>query len=326
MKNSIVTGGCGFIGRNLTKKLLSLDHDVLIVDDLSTGLEPELWLSSDERSRITFVHLPCESEKARDSVVQFSQNSTDLYLFHFASIIKGRKFIEAFPFHISHNLHIDTSILRLAAEIKPSHFIYPSSSAVYPVIFQEQETFRALHEDMVSPSSFSAPDQTYGWSKLMGEIHATILFEKFRVPTTIVRPFSGYGPDQSLNYPMPAIVQRFINKEDPLTIWGSGTQLRDFVYIDDLIDAIFLGIKFFPEAQPINIGSGIATSFMSVIEELSELTAFRPEIINDPSKPEGVYGRFCDPGKLLAAADWKPKHSLRDGLEKMISAAKEKEG
>src|SRR5262249_23155557 len=102
----------------------------------------------------------------------------------------------------------------------------------------------ALREDLISfQGNIGKPDMTYGWSKLTGEYLATLAASRYGIHVACVRPFSGYGEDQDLSYPVPAIADRAAGRENPLTVWGTGKQARDFVYIDDCIEAMLVVIE-----------------------------------------------------------------------------------
>ena len=124
-------------------------------------------------------------------------------------------------------------------EQKPDRLLYASSSAAYPVDLQGKDGAVALKEsDIQFGGRLGQPDMTYGWSKLTGEYLARIAHQHYGLHTACVRPFSGYGEEQDLSYPVPSIALRAAKREAPLTVWGSGLQGRDFVHIDDCIEAI----------------------------------------------------------------------------------------
>ena len=91
-----------------------------------------------------------------------------------------------------------------------------------------------------SGGKLGQPDMTYGWSKLTGEYLARIAAEYYDLSVACVRPFSGYGEDQDLSYPIPAIAARAAGQETPFEVWGTGKQGRDFVHIEDCIEAMII--------------------------------------------------------------------------------------
>ena len=129
-----------------------------------------------------------------------------------------------------------------------------------------------------APDLISRPDMTYGWSKLTGEYLAKIVAEKYGIHVTCVRPFSGYGEGQDFSYPIPSIVQRFVNKENPIEVWGDGEQIRDFVHIDDVIECMIIALNKISDGSAVNIGSGFPVSFNAVINKLAEISGHSPGI------------------------------------------------
>jgi UDP-glucose 4-epimerase len=160
------------------------------------------------------------------------------------------------------------------------------------------------------------PDYTYGWAKMSGEFIAGLAREKYGLPVVIYRPFSVYGPGQGSDYPIPAIVARTARKEDPLTIWGSGLQVRDFVYIDDFLAIVMGSYRTLPFAEPLNISTGRGVNFHEVGQTAATVAGYAPRIAADASQPAGV---LCRVGSIAAIPErLRPRVSLREGLTKMF--------
>jgi GDP-L-fucose synthase len=141
-------------------------------------------------------------------------------------------------------------------------------------------------------------DMSYGWSKLTGEFLSYLAVEKHGLKVAVYRPFSGYGADQALTYPFPSILRRVLeNKDGIIDVWGSGEQSRDFIYIDDCIDAILATYAKIDDAGALNLGTGVKTTFgdlvMRTCRVLGKQCTIRPLL----DKPEGVFARYCDAAK-----------------------------
>ncbi len=135
-------------------------------------------------------------------------------VFHFAAIVGGRMKIEGDPMMVALDLSIDAEFFYWITQHKPERVLYPSSSAAYPVSLQTTEGAIALSEgDIDFKKNLGTPDMTYGWSKLTGEFLAQIAAKHYGVPVVCIRPFSGYGEDQELSYPVPAIAARAAKKK-----------------------------------------------------------------------------------------------------------------
>lgn len=315
LSNILVTGGCGFVGRRFTKRLLGVGHSVTVVDDLSTGLAPERWPDflqpdADEAKRLT-VHQGDFRAFARDQEPAF-----DL-IFHLAAVVGGRLVIEGDPLAVATDLAIDAELFNWVTRgaKRPERVVYFSSSAVYPIADQRQEGHKRLAEPTVDfGDEVGLPDMTYGWSKLTGEFLARHAAEKYDLDVAIYRPFSGYGEDQDLTYPFPSIVRRVGRREAPLIIWGSGDQARDFIHIEDCVDAVLDSMNSLDAKTPLNLGTGIATTFRDLAQQTCAALGHDAEVVNDATKPEGVFWRVGDCERMRRYSE--PKISLREGIER----------
>ncbi len=339
-KIHLISGGCGFVGRNLVKRLYQTTQDkLLIVDDLSTGTSPETWFPNislknyenyqilDKEERVLFWkgdfknflwYMRNENQWLQKTfgIDRFN----DVY--HFAAIVGGRSKIDGDPMAVALDLAIDAELFYWAVQHKPDRILYPSSSAAYPISLQTDTTAIALKEtDIQFGGALGQPDMTYGWSKLTGEYLAQIAAKHYRLKVACVRPFSGYGEDQDLSYPIPAIAARAAKKEDPFEVWGSGYQGRDFVHIDDCIDCILLAINHIHDGSAINIGFGKLTTFREIIDLFCEFAGYQPTIKPLLDKPVGVHSRYADMTYVTNQFGWYPKISLREGMKRVYDAS-----
>jgi len=183
----LITGGCGFVGRHLAKRLSrDSSNRITIVDNLSTGLKIENWPR----------HLIMQPERVfYDDCLAFFNRCDETFdlIFHLAAIVEGRLVIENDPFKVANDLIIDTSMFRWAVRTKPGKIVYFSSSAVYPVKFQTKENNIALSEDLISirDERIDIPDLSYGWAKLNGEFLSNLGVSKHGLTS----PFTGPLPD-----------------------------------------------------------------------------------------------------------------------------------
>ncbi len=153
------------------------------------------------------------------------------------------------------------------------------------------------------------------------EFLARIAARHYGVRVVCIRPFSGYGEDQDLTYPVPAIAARAERKEDPFEVWGTGKQGRDFVHIDDVIDCIQLLMDNTGDGSAYNIGSGRLTSFIELIQLFCRFAGYSPVIKALTDKPMGVYSRYADMSLMENRFGWKPKISLEEGMRRVYEAA-----
>ncbi len=313
-RTALVTGGCGFVGRHFVKRLLEDDYQVTVVDDLSTGLSPERWPShlrvlNGKENQVTF-HNGDFRDYAKEASPDF-----DLIV-HLAAVVGGRVTIEGDPLQVATDLAIDATLFNWIVKSRPMprKVLFFSSSAAYPITEQTPTHNRPLFEEMIDfDRKLELPDMTYGWSKLTGEFLAGFAAKQYGIDVVIYRPFSGYGEDQDFTYPFPSVIRRVGRGESPIIVWGSGNQLRDFIYIDDVVDAVFASYNKLKPGEALNLGSGTGTSFRQLAEIACKVIGHKAEVVNDALKPEGVFARVANPDRMFKY--YNPRTSLERGIE-----------
>lgn len=340
MKTHLITGGCGFVGRNMVKRLFATTKDkIIFIDNLLVGTHPDTWLDAkknrDGANFATYAEerlLYIEGD-ARQVIKALGTNenyfadafqfeSTRLSdVFHFAAIVGGRAMIDGDPMAVALDLAIDAELFYWACRYKPERLLYPSSSAAYPVDLQTEGNTIQLKESDIDFKKMGQPDMTYGWTKLTGEYLAKIASEHYGLKVTCIRPFSGYGEDQDLTYPVPAIAARAARKEDPFEVWGTGFQGRDFVHIDDVMDCILLAMDHIHDGTAINIGMGKLTTFRDIIKIFCGFAGYDPPINALTDKPVGVFSRYCDMTLVENKLGWKAKITTEEGMRRVYDAA-----
>lgn len=342
MKIHLISGACGFVGRNMVKRLYRTTQDKLfIVDDLSIGTHPSTWMDYSSSKMIQDLEVIGDDERIyfwkgdfRDLLFRLRMNPRHIQetygiefekftdVFHFAAIVGGRLKIEGDPMSVALDLSIDAEFFYWACQHKPTRVLYPSSSAAYPISLQSPTGAIALSEsDIDFTKNLGVPDMTYGWSKLTGEFLAQIAARHYGISVACIRPFSGYGEDQDLTYPVPAIAARAARKENPFEVWGTGKQGRDFVHIDDVLDLIFILMDNVSDGSAYNIGSGKLTSFLDLIGVLTKIAGYSPEIKPLLDKPVGVHSRYCDMSLVQEKFGWNPTISVEEGMRRVYEAA-----
>ena len=274
----------GFVGKYFMRKYA--DHDI-------TGIDIK------------------EGNDCRD----FFKTNTDYYdlIIHLAAIVGGRQTIEGSPLSVATDLAIDSEMIQWALRTKPGRVVYFSSSAAYPIELQKEPGY-SLKESDINLDDVRSPDLTYGWAKLTGEYCLQFL-EAEGVKVNVFRPFSGYGTDQDLDYPFPSYIKRAKDMMNPFDIWGDGTQVRDFIHMQDIVDAVDEAIKQDVQGA-VNLGSGKATSFNVLQQMVCGEQGYVPEVNHILDAPKGVMYRVCDPTKMLSF--YTPKISLVEGIAKAL--------
>ena len=318
---SLVTGGAGFVGRHLVRRLLERGDEVFCIDQIALrtgGRHPnDGWPLFDPRdfSGFHFVQADC-----RD---WFSENLHEAFdqAYHLAALVGGREVIEHDPLAVAQDLAIDATFWRWAKEAKPGWIGCFSSSAAYPIRLQTREQYRLLVEsDIEFGRDIGHPDLTYGWAKLTCEFLAKIAYEKHGLKSCTFRPFSGYGEDQDLAYPFPSIIKRVVNNrnEKELQVWGSGQQMRDFIHIEDCIDLILLASEKISDSSAINISTGKLTSFLTLMSMVAKELELSIAVSGMSGKPEGVFARGGDVARQREIG-FTAKISLEKGIRRAIA-------
>lgn len=240
---------------------------------------------------------------------------------HAAAAVADRERMDRDPLATSENFDLDATVMRWAARTRPGRLVYLSSSAAYPVVLQASRAAPPLAEvdQPTCPGAafLGRPDGVYGLTKLAGELLACEL-RSAGVPVTVVRPFSGYGTDQSTAFPFGAFCARARRRDDPFDVWGSGRQVRDFVHVSDIIGAVFTAAERGIDG-PVNVCTGIGTSMDNLAWLVCDAAGHAPASFRHlDDQPGGVLRRVGDPTELLRF--YVPKVRLVDGVRMALEA------
>ncbi|MFG2001708.1 NAD-dependent epimerase/dehydratase family protein [Spirillospora sp. NPDC048911] len=286
--NVLVTGSAGFLGRRLTDALEARGDTVTAID-IAEGCDA-LDLFRDGHRRFDLV-------------------------FHCAAVAPHRSAIDGRPLTVgAGNLELDSALFQWAARTQPGRVVYFSSSAAYPVCLQDGSHRDPLreHDTLIHPEQ---PDAIYGAVKAMGERLAR-LYRDQGGAVTVVRPFSGYGEDQSADFPFGAFRIRALAREDPFTVWGDGTQVRDWVHIDDVVGAVLASVDNDVDG-PVNICTGIGTSMAQLARMFAVEAGYAPRFEFLADRPSGVTYRVGDPTRLNEI--YTPKVTIEEGVKRALA-------
>jgi len=317
---ALITGGAGFIGSHLAERLLQLEHDVLVLDNLSTGsIENIAHLKTEKR--FSYVIDSVTSESLLAEMV----DSSDV-VFHLAAAV-GVKLIVEQPVHtIETNVHGTEVVLKHANKKKKLVFI-ASTSEVYGK--SADVPFRESSDVVLGPSAKHR--WAYACSKLIDEFLALAYWKEKKLPVVIVRLFNTVGPRQTGQYGMvlPTFVRQALSGH-PITVFGDGTQSRSFTYVSDVVDALIaLASERRAVGEVFNIGNTGEISIADLAARVKALTASDSPIQLVPYDQayeagfEDMPRRVPDISKLRALVGYEPKVELDEIILRVIDYIRE---
>lgn len=313
---ALITGAAGLVGRHMRAELEGRGWEVTGFDIRPTYGEP---------GRRTF-HGDVRNIGTADGVTALGQIRASTYdlVVHCAYAVGGRAAIDGVPMNLAHNVTADAALFEWALTTGQRRVLYFSSSAAYPVSMQgrnvgpvENAVQRGMRlcEIDIDLKRAEEPDAAYGWAKLTGERLARAAAAE-GLAVHVVRPFSGYGGDQGEEYPFPALLRRVLaNHGEPIEVWGSALQVRDWIHIDDVVRGA-LAVVDADERRPVNLCTGEPTSIATLVSLMwsivhPEWTSPNIRVLAD--KPMGVFWRVGNPDRMLE--HYTPSVTLQEGIE-----------
>ncbi len=239
------------------------------------------------------------------------------YVFHCAAHTSGAHEMVNNPVaQINENVFINTRILDAAARAKVKKFVFISSSAVYPELDRPLKEEDAFVDD--PPGNYFGP----AWMKRYSEKLAQFYFKQYGMEILIIRPSNAYGPYSSFDlissHVLPALIRKFVEKQNPIEVWGTPDVVRDFIYIDDLVRGVLLAFEKTSGFQIFNIASGYLSTIGEAVEHIQGLTHYDGRYSFNSTKPMTIKQRKIDITKAREILDFTPETSFIDGLKKTI--------
>ena len=304
----LVAGGSGFIGSNLVLRLLEEGSQV----------RATYWENAPQVKTPEIEYIQCDLTKFENcrKVVEDMD-----FVFMCAANTSGAAVMRNNPLaHVTPNVLMNTQILAAAYEVQVKKFLFISSSAAYPPTgnrpVKEDEMFEGDPYDVY----FSV-----GWMKRYAEILCKIYAQKIKkhMPVTVVRPSNAYGPydkfDPGKSHVTAAIIQKVVSRQNPIEVWGTGDDLRDLIFIDDLIEGMLLAMKNPDDYNVYNIASEKIHSVKDLLKILLELDKYdNASVIFDPSKPTTIPVRVIDCTKAKEELGFSVKVGLEEGLRRTV--------
>lgn len=304
MATYLITGGAGFIGSHIAQELLKRQDHVRILDDLSVGTIANI---ASFYNRIEFFR----GDITDSDIVAKAMDGVDYVIHQAARISIIESFVNPQLYHRI-NVAGTFQILEQARKYDVKRVVLASSSAVYgkSEILPLQESLQVI------------PISPYAVTKYVDELYAAMFYRLYGLETVCLRYFNIYGPGQTIDSPYAAVIPRFINKllcGEKIQIFGDGEQTRDFVYVDDVVNANLLACQV-PEigGEVFNVAGGIRVSVNSIYKSISDIlnTQAVPEYL--PSREGEVIDSQAAIDKAVKFLRFNPAVTLEDGLKKTI--------
>jgi UDP-glucose 4-epimerase len=299
---ALVTGCAGFIGSNLTDRLLSEGYDVIGIDSFSDYYSRSIKESNISTALTNHNFLLIEKE------ILSMDNFPDVdVVFHLAAQAGVRaSWGESFSVYLKDNIQSTQRLLEWYKKKSIKKFVYASSSSVYgdaPLPMNEE-----MRLQPVSP---------YGVTKLAAEHLCYLYWKNFQVPTIALRYFTVYGPRQRPDMAIHLFVNSIMN-ENPLTLYGDGSQTRDFTYISDIIEANILASQCSCDGEVFNIGGGSRITVNNLIQEIEQACDRSAKIHYEQYQKGDTLDTHANICKVQKYLGWEPKVSIREGIKKFV--------
>ena len=304
-KKVLVAGGAGFMGTNLIKRLLSLGAKVRAADI------KELQIQDDR-----IEYLKCDFTCKEDC--QKAVKDID-FVFMVAANTSGANVMEKTPLvHVTPNIIMNSLMLESAYETGVKKFLFASSNTVYPVSDDAVKEEDMKYGDLFPKYYFVA------WMKQFSEVLCE-MYTKVKNPmkTVVVRPANSYGPyddfEWETSHVIPALIRKAVERHDPIEVWGDGKDLKDFIYIDDLVEGMILAMEKVESFCPLNIASGIPCTIRDVLEAILEADNYQEaKLVFNDQKPTMIPKRLISTSKAEEVLRFKAKTSLAEGIKETV--------
>jgi nucleoside-diphosphate-sugar epimerase len=309
----VVTGGAGFLGSHIVRRLIGEGREVSVIDDFSSG--------SKENLQDMGVSPPCTVGDLKDYDFARDGLRGAETVFHLAAEVGSVAYLHGSDARelaaLQSNLTIDANVFRACLANRVRHVIYASSVSVYPI--DEQMGSRTQFREEDSDRRVN-PEGGYGWAKYIGEKQLSFMPD---VSVGVARIFHAYGENIYLRPDRSQVIGSLLRKavrfpREGFVVWGDGNQRRCFVFVDDAIDAIFR-LRDHIETRgslTVNVGSTEETTVRELAQRVIGLSKKAIPLEFDASKPTGALNRMPDLERIKRVLDWTPMTSFSKGLER----------
>jgi GDP-L-fucose synthase len=293
----LVAGGTGLVGSAIVRELKRVNRDVVGISSKDVNLLD------------------------RDKTFAYIKKLNPTAIIDAAAKVGGIGGNNAFPVEfLTQNLQIQSNLMDAAHAAKTEKFVFLGSSCIYP-----RNCPQPIKEDYLLTGELEQTNSAYAIAKIAGIELIKSYRKEYGYKWISVMPTNLYGPndnfDLETSHVLPALIRKFIeakqNNKSEVTVWGSGTPLREFLHTDDLAKAVLLCMEKYDDAQQINVGSGVEISILDLANKIAEKVGFSGSIVMDANKPDGTPRKVLDITKV-SNLGWKPTISLDQGIASTV--------
>lgn len=310
-KRVLVTGGASFIGSNLVDALMERGARIRVVDDLSSG-KLENIQEHVRTGALRFIEADLREPGVARAVMKDIQ-----VVFHLAADHGGRGYVDLHQAGPASNLLLDGIVFWEALKAGVEKVCYASSGCVYPN-YMQTDTSKEIY---LKESDVKAPydaDNMYGWAKLMAELTLQAYHREHKLGAASCRFFTVYGPRGVENHAVIAMIGRAFVGQNPFEIWGDGQQIRNWTYVEDIVDGTILAAEKINDGTAINLGTMERVRVIEAAQLALEYAAKKADFKFLRNMPTGPANRVADNSLAKKLLGWEPKVLFRDGLKKTM--------
>jgi GDP-L-fucose synthase len=293
----LVAGGTGLVGSAIVRELKRVNRDVVGISSKDVNLLD------------------------REKTFAYIKKLNPTAIIDAAAKVGGIGGNNAFPVEfLTQNLQIQSNLMDAAHAAKTEKFVFLGSSCIYP-----RNCPQPIKEDYLLTGELEQTNSAYAIAKIAGIELIKSYRREYGYKWISVMPTNLYGPndnfDLETSHVLPALIRKFIeakqNNKSEVSVWGSGTPLREFLHTDDLAKAVLLCMEKYDDAQQINVGSGVEISILDLANKIAEKVGFSGSIVMDANKPDGTPRKVLDITKV-SNLGWKPTISLDQGIASTV--------
>jgi len=293
----LVAGGSGLVGSAIVRELQRLNKDVIGISSKDVDLLD------------------------RSQTFEFINNLKPTAIIDSAAKVGGIGGNNSYPVEfLSQNLQIQLNLMDAAHAAKVSKFVFLGSSCIYP-----KDCAQPIKEEYLLTGELEQTNSAYALAKIAGIELIKSYRKEYSYKWISVMPTNMYGPNDNFDlengHVLPVLIRKFIEAKrtdcGKVTLWGSGSPLREFLHVDDLAKAVVICMDNYDDSKQINIGSGQEVSIKDLASKIANAVGFNGEIIWDSSKPDGTMRKVLDSSKV-AKLGWKPLISLDQGITSTV--------